>query len=104
MDVIRTLIVDDEILARTRIRNLLRDRAEFALVGECSNGNDAVAVIGAERPELVFLDVQMPGIDGIETTRRITALPDPPAVVVMSTHESAVPLQRLAWYCPPVKA
>jgi two-component system, LytTR family, response regulator len=61
---ISTLIVDDEILARTRIRNLLRDKPEFVIVGECANGREAVTEIEAKTPDLIFLDVQMPDLDG----------------------------------------
>lgn len=60
----------------------------FHVVGEAANGLDAIELVGQLHPDLVLMDVQMPGIDGIETTRRIRALQNPPAVVVMSTHES----------------
>ncbi len=60
----------------------------FEVVGEAENGQRAIELVGELRPDLVLMDVQMPGIDGIETTRRISAIPDPPAIVVMSTHES----------------
>jgi len=60
----------------------------FEVVGEAENGQQALDLVRDIRPDLVLMDVQMPGIDGIETTRIISALPDPPAVVVMSTHES----------------
>ncbi len=60
----------------------------FAVVGEAESGHRAIELVGELQPDLVLMDVQMPGIDGIETTRRISATPDPPAVVVMSTHES----------------
>jgi len=60
----------------------------FEVVGEAQNGLEALDLVAELGPDLVLMDVQMPGIDGIETTRRISALPDPPAVVVMSTHES----------------
>lgn len=60
----------------------------FEVVGEAENGQRAIELVGELRPDLVLMDVQMPGIDGIETTRRISATPDPPAIVVMSTHES----------------
>lgn len=61
---IRTLIVDDEPLARERLRKLLEREAEVELVGECANGAEAVAAIQGLVPDLVFLDVQMPELDG----------------------------------------
>ena len=60
----------------------------FEVVGEAENGHRAIELVAELRPDLVLMDVQMPGIDGIETTRRISAACDAPAVVVMSTHES----------------
>ncbi len=73
MEPIRTLIVDDELLARTRIRNLLRGRREFQLAGECANGREAIAQIEQQRPDLVFLDVQMPDLDGFGLVKAIAA-------------------------------
>jgi two-component system, LytTR family, response regulator len=61
---IRTLIVDDEPLARERLRNLLEGESSILLVGECSNGMEAVEQIRAQKPDLVFLDIQMPELDG----------------------------------------
>jgi two-component system, LytTR family, response regulator len=61
---IRTLIVDDEPLARERIRSLLAGEADVEIVGECGDGHEAVAFIRRERPALVFLDVQIPELDG----------------------------------------
>lgn len=61
---IRTLIVDDEPLGRERIRTLLSSDAEIEVVGECSNGKQAVAAIKETGPDLVYLDVQMPEMDG----------------------------------------
>jgi two-component system LytT family response regulator len=65
MDKIRTLIVDDEPLARQRLRALLAGAADFDLIGECGDGDEAVTAIGEHGPDLVFLDVQMPGRDGL---------------------------------------
>jgi two-component system LytT family response regulator len=73
MEPIRTLIVDDELLARTRIRNLLRDKREFQITGECANGKQAMAQIEQQQPDLVFLDVQMPDLDGIGLVKAIAA-------------------------------
>lgn len=63
---IRTLIVDDEAPARARLRHLLKDEPDFALAGECANGQQAVEVIQRDQPELVFLDVQMPRRNGFQ--------------------------------------
>ena len=59
---IRALIVDDEPLARERIRHLLRDEPEIEIAGECGSGTEALEQINRQSPDLLFLDVQMPGI------------------------------------------
>jgi len=61
---LRAVIVDDEPLARERLRTLLGERPGYALVAECPDGEAAVAVLARERPDVVFLDVEMPGLDG----------------------------------------
>ena len=61
---IRTLIVDDEPLARRKIREFLKEDREIEIVGECGAGPQAVAVVRSATPDLLFLDVQMPGMDG----------------------------------------
>jgi two-component system LytT family response regulator len=68
---IRTLIIDDEPLARERVRTLLRDEAGVEVLGECANGNEAVAAIKKLSPELIFLDVQMPGLGGFDVLRAL---------------------------------
>jgi two-component system, LytTR family, response regulator len=68
---IRTLIVDDEPLARRTIRDLLQDDSEIEIVGECGSGTEAVRCISQQPPDLLFLDVQMPGINGFEVLNRI---------------------------------
>jgi len=62
----RVLIVDDEHLARALLREFLADHADIEIVGECANGFEAVKAIGELAPELVFLDIQMPKLDGFE--------------------------------------
>jgi two-component system LytT family response regulator len=69
--VIRALIVDDEPMARAGIAALLRGDPEIEIVGECGSGTEAVDVIRAGRPDLLFLDVQMPGCDGFEVIERL---------------------------------
>jgi len=63
---IRTVIVDDELLARRGIRAQLQEERDFEVISECRNGLEAVAAIQKEAPDLVFLDVQMPELDGFE--------------------------------------
>jgi two-component system, LytTR family, response regulator len=66
---IRTIIVDDERHARQKIRALLSSEDDMQVVAECANGTDAVEQIRALKPDLVFLDVQMPGMDGFDVVR-----------------------------------
>ncbi|MGH9347072.1 MAG: LytR/AlgR family response regulator transcription factor [Vicinamibacterales bacterium] len=67
----RALIVDDEPIARRRIRRLLRAIDEIEVAGECGDGRSAIDAIAAERADLVFLDVQMPGLDGFEVVAQL---------------------------------
>ena len=85
---VRVLIVDDQAPFRDASRMVVEMTDGFEVCGEATNGTEALERIAELHPDLVLMDVQMPGIDGIETTRRISALPDPPPVIVMSTHES----------------
>ena len=61
---IRVLLSDDETLARERLRSLLEEEADLEIVAECGDGKSAIATIKRERPDLVFLDIQMPEVDG----------------------------------------
>lgn len=68
---IRTLIVDDEPLARRKIRRMLAHDPEVEILGDCANGREAIAAIITHNPDLVFLDVQMPEIDGFDVLESI---------------------------------
>ena len=85
---VRVLIVDDQRPFREASRMVVEMTDGFEVVGEAENGEDAVSMASDLRPDLVLMDVQMPGIDGLESTRRIMSLDSPPRVLVMSTHES----------------
>jgi two-component system LytT family response regulator len=84
-DKIRTLVVDDEPVARARVLSLLRDESDIEVVGECSTGPQAVSVIEATSPDLVFLDVQMPQMDGFALARTLGH--DMPAVVFVTAYD-----------------
>ncbi|MGK2960899.1 MAG: LytR/AlgR family response regulator transcription factor, partial [Gemmatimonadaceae bacterium] len=77
---LRVLLVDDEDLARQRLRTLLSRRDEFEIAGECATGSEAVKAIRASKPDLVLLDVQMPDLDGFDVISEIGAA-DMPAVI-----------------------
>ncbi|HEY2513687.1 MAG TPA: response regulator [Polyangiaceae bacterium] len=83
---IRTLIVDDEPLARRRVESLLKGDSDFEVVGECADGRAAIEAIAAHRPDLVFLDVQMPELDGFAV---LEALPsgELPEIVFATAHD-----------------
>lgn len=68
---VRAMIVDDEDLARQIIREMLKSHPEIEIIGECSNGFDAVRTIGDLKPDLLFLDIQMPKLDGFEVLELI---------------------------------
>jgi DNA-binding LytR/AlgR family response regulator len=81
---LRTLIVDDEIPARERLKRLLADLKGVELIGEAEDGAQAVETIEREKPDLVLLDIQMPGLDGFGV---IEALEDPPAVIFVTAYD-----------------
>ncbi|MFN8644118.1 MAG: LytTR family DNA-binding domain-containing protein [Candidatus Binatia bacterium] len=81
---LRALVVDDEQLARDRLCGFLRDMADVDVVGEACNGPEAVALIEERRPDLVLLDVQMPGMDGFGVLRQLSHRP---AVVFATAYD-----------------
>jgi two-component system LytT family response regulator len=87
---IRTLIADDEPLARRRLRAFLRPEADVEIVGECGNGPAAVESIRQLKPRLVFLDVQMPGMDGFEVLQALPPRERPVVVFVTAYDQYAV--------------
>ncbi len=86
MSEIRTLIVDDEALARTTIADLLRNDPEISVVGECGSGTEVIEAIRTQRPALVFLDVQMPGCDGFDVIEQLGS-ESPRAVVFVTAYD-----------------
>ncbi len=87
---IRALIVDDEPLPRERIRTLLAARSDVDVVGECSDGEEAVVAIVSEQPDLVFLDIQMPELDGFEVISALEGESLPAIVFVTAYDEYAI--------------
>jgi two-component system, LytTR family, response regulator len=86
----KVLIVDDEPAARRGVRQLLAAFPEFAVAGECRNGAEALAALNASAPDVIFLDIQMPGIDGFEVIRRRTVERMPEVVFLTAFDQFAV--------------
>jgi two-component system LytT family response regulator len=87
---IRTLVVDDEPMARERVLSLLQQEEDVEVVGECSDGAQAVAAIQHQSPDLVFLDVQMPGVDGFGEIEAVGSERMPTVVFVTAYDEYAL--------------
>ena len=88
---LRILIVDDEAPARRRLKELLADCAErvaLQIVGEASNGREALALAGQHQPDLVLLDIRMPEIDGIEVARHLQRLDAPPSIIFTTAYDA----------------
>ena len=102
---VRTLIVDDEPLARRRLRTILADEAGIEIIGEASTGRAAVTAIVETRPDLLLLDIQMPGQDGFAVLRQIAGVHQP-VVVFIAAHDKhairAFEMQAIDYVLKPV--
>jgi len=80
------LLADDHTIVRQGLRSILDAESDLTVVGEVGDGRAAVREVGALRPDVVVMDVAMPGLNGIEATRQITSLPSPPRVIILSMY------------------
>jgi two-component system response regulator AlgR len=83
----KVLVVDDEQPARERLKQLLDDEAAYEFAGEAENGRDAIRQAAELKPDIVLLDIRMPGLDGIETAHHLNAMENPPAVVFTTAYD-----------------
>ena len=104
---VRVLIVDDEPPARARLARLLADVPGVAVSGEAANGLEAIEACSRLAPDVVLLDIRMPGMDGIEAARHLNALDEPPAVVFVTAHDEhaleAFEAQAVGYLLKPVR-
>ena len=88
MALVRVLIVDDQELFRKAASAVVQESEGFLLVGSVPTGEESIAAARLLQADLVLMDVNLPGIDGFESTRRLRALGRPPVVVLLSTHDA----------------
>ena len=81
---IRVLVVDDHELVRSGITRMLADNPDIEVIGEASSGEDAIDSVRKDSPDIVLMDIRMPGIGGLEATRRILRIDDAVRVIVVT--------------------
>jgi DNA-binding NarL/FixJ family response regulator len=86
--VVRVLLVDDEMLVRAGLRMIVESAPDLTVAGEVEDGAGVVEAVQRHRPDVVLMDIRMPGMDGHVATAAVRALPDPPAVVILTTFDS----------------
>jgi two-component system, LytTR family, response regulator AlgR len=104
---LRVLVVDDEPLARERLSNLVEELHGVELAGVAASGEEALILAGRLRPEVVLLDVRMPGMDGLEAAHHLARMPEPPAVIFTTAYEqhalAAFDAQAAGYLLKPVR-
>ncbi|GHD32313.1 DNA-binding response regulator [Streptomyces violarus] len=85
---VRVVIVDDEQLVRMALRLVLDGEPDLTVVAEAADGDAAITVVEEQRPDVVLMDVRMPGRDGLSTTRELLTRPAPPRVLMLTTFDS----------------
>jgi two-component system response regulator AlgR len=104
---VRILLVDDEVLARDRLRALLARMEGHEVVGEADSGEACLRRVAALQPDVVLLDIRMPGMDGIEVARHLAASEQPPAVIFVTAYDAfaveAFDAQAVGYLLKPVR-
>lgn len=103
----RVLIVDDEAPARDLLRRVLAELGDVEVAGEAASGAEAVQLADDLAPDIVLLDVRMPGLDGLQAARHLAALPEPPAVIFTTAYDNhaleAFDTHAIAYLLKPVR-
>jgi two-component system response regulator AlgR len=104
---LRVLVVDDEPLARERLSHLVEELPDVELAGVAASGEEALLLAGRLKPEVVLLDIRMPGMDGLETAHHLARMPEPPAVIFTTAFEqhalAAFDAQAAGYLLKPVR-
>lgn len=90
------MVVDDQVMVRAGLAAIVGSQPDIEVVGEAGDGAAAVTLAEQLRPDVILMDVRMPGVDGLTATARLTTMPDPPRVLVLTTfHQDAYVFQAL---------
>jgi DNA-binding NarL/FixJ family response regulator len=87
VDVVRILLVDDQAAYRRAMFSVVKEAPGFVVVGEAMSGEESIVVAARVVPDLVLMDVNLPGIDGVQATRLLRAGDSPPVVLLLSTYD-----------------
>lgn len=102
------LVVDDEYLARQRLTRMIDAMPDHEVIGQAVNGEDAIDKVEALDPDLVFMDVRMPGVDGIQAAKRIAVMDEPPALIFCTAYDEyalqAFDSQAVGYLVKPVQS
>jgi len=105
---LRVLVVDDEPLARERLSHLVEELPDVELAGIATGGEEALVLAARLKPEVILLDIRMPGMDGLEAAHHLARLPEPPAVIFTTAFEqhalAAFDAQAAGYLMKPVRA
>lgn len=103
----KVLIADDEPLARDRIRRLVEDLSGFTVCAEAADGQEVLTLVASQSPDVVLLDIRMPGMDGMEAAERLATLDNPPAIIFCTAYDhyaiTAFEVQAVAYLLKPVR-
>ena len=104
---LRVLVVDDEPLARERLTHLVEDLPDVELAGTAGTGEEALMLAGSLRPDVILLDIRMPGMGGLEAAHHLARLPEPPAVIFTTAYDehalAAFDAQAAGYLLKPVR-
>lgn len=103
----KVLIADDEPLARERIHRLVDALPDYQVCGEAADGHEVLARVAEQSPDVVLLDIRMPGMDGMEAAEKLNALDSPPAIIFCTAYDhyaiTAFEVQAVAYLLKPVR-
>lgn len=87
MENIKIVLAEDHLIVRKGLKNLLEDEEGIRVIGEASDGKEAIAVVDTTQPDLLIADIRMPGMSGLEAAQDLSRRPSPPKILILSMHD-----------------